>query len=88
MFQAALDHQMFINWNTHGYEDLITQLRDNPEVIKIELPGRKRNRNMKPYYSFIGRDAIDALRNWFQHRLENSEAIITNQFEQRYAAMI
>ncbi|MCB2172415.1 hypothetical protein KQH65_06745 [archaeon] len=80
MFQAALDHQLFMYWNTHGYQSLIEQLRENPEVIKIDLPGRKKYRNEKPYYSFIGRDAIEALRNWFQHRPENSEAIITNQF--------
>lgn len=80
MFQGALDHQMFIYWNTHGFEDLVKQLKSSPDIVKIELPGRKRNRNIKPYYSFIGRDAIEALENWFQLRPENAEAIITNQF--------
>ena len=80
MFQAALDHQMFIYWNTHGYDDLVKQLRENPDTVKLSLPGRKRNRNVKPYYSFIGRDAIDALKNWFQQRPPNAEGIITNQF--------
>jgi len=80
MFQAALDHQLFMYWNTHGYESLVEQLRTHPEVIRIDLPGRKKYRNQKPYYSFITSDAISALENWFQHRPENAEAIITNQF--------
>ena len=78
MFQSSMDQEMFSHWNLNGWESLQTQL--DQEVIKIELPGRKSNRNKRPFYTFIGTDAIDALKNWLQERPENAQAIITNQF--------
>jgi hypothetical protein len=64
MFQGALDGEMFHYWNENGWLNLREQLISGNNPIKIELPGRKRNRNITPYYTFISGDAIKALRTY------------------------
>jgi len=38
------------------------QLRSGESLLKMELPSRKKTRFERPYYSFIGRDGVDALK--------------------------
>ena len=63
-----MDQEMFTYWNMNGFENLLTQLQQRPEIIKIDLPGRKKNRNERPYYTFFGKDGIDSIINWLEHR--------------------
>ena len=85
MFQAALDQETFTYWNLNGYDSLMEQivkmdgLPREERAVKLDLPGRKHTKNVAPYYSFIGADAIDALRNWLKLRPQGAQAIITNQ---------
>ncbi len=44
------------------------EVRRAKRIIKLNLPGRKANRNVHPYYTFIGSDAIDCLKRLFQSR--------------------
>jgi integrase len=80
MFQGAMDQEMFTYWNKNGWKQLQRNLKDDPDIIRIDLPGRKLSRNVRGYYTFIGLDSIEALKNWLQHRPENAEAILTDQF--------
>lgn len=89
IFQAAMDQESFTHWNENGFSDLAAQLKENPETVRIVLPGRKGAKNIQPFYTFITKDAIESLKNWLKIRAklvkkgkipENSEAIITNQF--------
>jgi integrase len=80
MFQGGMGREEFIYWSNNGWEQLKEDLKGDPEVIRLYLPGRKMARNIRPYYTFIGPDAIKALRNWIPHRPEGSTAIFTNQF--------
>jgi len=85
MFQSAMDQEMLTYWNEHGYDDLIRQLATvqklprEEQTIRIQLPGRKSNRNREGFYTFIGADAIDAIRNWLPDRPSHATAIFTDQ---------
>ena len=71
MFQAGLDLEGFDYWNRNGWEDLREALKGKSDVVKIRLPGRKLNR--KPYYTFIGGDAIKAIRDYLPTRPDDAE---------------
>ena len=85
MWQGAMDQEMFMYWNEHGYDDLIRQLVEverlprDEQMIRIQLPGRKSSRNREGYYTFIAADAVDAIRNWLPDRPTHAKAIFTDQ---------
>jgi hypothetical protein len=79
MFQGALGKAEFDWWNQNGLESLSEQLRNNANIIKIELPGRKKRRFVDSYYTFIGYDAVKAIREYFPHRPKGGEAIFYTQ---------
>jgi integrase len=85
MWMGAMDQEMFTYWNESGYDDLIRQLANikklprEEQAIRIQLPGRKSNRNREGFYTFIGADAIDAIRNWLPDRPSQATAIFTDQ---------
>jgi hypothetical protein len=68
IFQGGMDTVSFEYWNINGYESLKDQLRHDPDVIKIALPGRKLARNIMPFYTLIGEDAINALKKHLKTR--------------------
>ncbi len=80
MFQAGLDGEMFVYWNENGWNELREQLIKGSNPIKINLPGRKLNRNIKPYYSYITTDAIKAIRDYLPDPLPlDRDFIFINQ---------
>jgi len=81
MFQGAMGLGELVYWSDHGWEDLRDQLRLDVNPIKISLPGRKKGRNIRPYYTFIGHDAVEALERWFKVRPLGAKTIFTNQFD-------
>ena len=68
MFQAGLDLDGFEYWNLNGWEGLRRQLQGDPKLVRIDLPGRKKFKNEKPFYTFIGGDAIEAIRGYLRDR--------------------
>ena len=82
IFQAGLDQDGFVHWNANGLEDLRRQLRGDPRVIRIHLPGRKRGRNEEPFHTYIGADAVQAVREYFKVRPESDAGIFLNQYRE------
>lgn len=81
MFEAGLDLNGFQYWNLNGWEELEDALDGRPKTIEIYLPFRKLNRN--PFYTFIGGDAIEAIRKYLPMRPTNAEreAIFYTQYK-------
>jgi len=79
LFQSGMGQDEFFRWNESGYDVLVQQLRGNPEQIRIDSTGRKQNKNMYEYYTFIGRDAITFIRKWLRKRGDAPGPIFTNQ---------
>lgn len=79
LLQGGMGLEEFLYWNAHGYTALMAELRDDPRVVKVELPGRKGRKNAYSYYTFLGGDAITAIRAWLLHRPEGAMAIFTGR---------
>jgi hypothetical protein len=57
-------------WSANGLKSLRSQLSARILPIRVDLPGRKKNRNKKPYYTLLGSDAVDALQAWLEVKPE------------------
>lgn len=53
----------YINLNHAG--TIVNALREGNEVCRLDMPGRKQSKNRNPYFTFIGKDALDSLRDYF-----------------------
>jgi len=82
MMGAALDEEMFTTWNLDpgSLGDLRAQMKPGEDLIKVELPGRKLNRNKKPYYTFFGGDALEKLRSYWDFRPGDARHIFVTQY--------
>lgn len=82
MFQGGMDRISFDYWNRNGYKALVKALEGDPKAIRINFPRRMKIRTKveKPYHTYIGTDAIDAIRKWLEIRSAEATVIFTNQF--------
>jgi integrase len=80
MFQAGLGEEEFIYWNTHGLAKLKGDLELDPSIIRINLPGRKSNRNIRPYYTLLGGDGLKMLKEHMAGKKKSEPAIFLDQF--------
>ena len=80
MFQGAMGLEEAEYWNFNGWASLKEQLDRGEKVIRIDLPGRKKVRNERPYYTLIGGDAVAAIRDYLGERPESDSAIFFNQY--------
>lgn len=65
-WQALLDREGLIYISNNHAEPIAKALRNNTEILKLTLPGRKRRRNERAFYTFIGKDALASLREYFE----------------------
>lgn len=79
MFQGGMGPAELIYWSENGLGSLREQLREEVRFIRIDLPGRKKSRNNRLYYTFIGKDAQDVIKKWLETRpnVENSHIFVT-----------
>lgn len=80
MFQGGMGVGEWSHWNRTGWDSLEAQLFGGRNPVKVDLPGRKMNRNIKPFYTMLGGDAVKALRDWLPDRPPGAKTIFVNQW--------
>jgi len=66
MFQGGMGSSELLYVNVTHAEYIRRMVGKGDQVIKLDLPGRKLNKNMRGYYTFIGSDTVDSLRTYWQ----------------------
>jgi len=84
MFSGGMELSEVIYWSDHGAAKLIEDLKKDPDYIKVDLPGRKKARNIRSFYTILMGDALDSLKKWMAERPRDAEAIFTNQYGRRF----
>ncbi|MCJ7760398.1 hypothetical protein MUP59_04565, partial [Candidatus Bathyarchaeota archaeon] len=79
MFMSGLGTGEIVYWSNHGAENLREQLSNDARMIRIDIPGRKGDRNERNFYSFIAGDALDYLRKWWKIRPRDAKVIFVNE---------
>lgn len=79
MFQGGMGVEEVLYWSRNGFDSVREQFFKDSNPLRIDLPGRKFYKNIRPYHTYIGRDAIKALRQWVETRpiVEHPDIFIT-----------
>ena len=64
-WMSLTDNEGLIYINRHHAGTIVDGIRNNQEIIKLDMPGRKSIRNIRSYYTFLGKDAIQSLKEYF-----------------------
>lgn len=65
MFQGSMGEAGLEHFSRQGYE-IQEQIREGKRRLRVDLPGRKRKKNVTPYFTFIGRDGVKTLRRYLE----------------------
>jgi len=84
MFMGGMGQSELLYWNMNGLESTLEQLDRNARFLRIDLPGRKKRRNLVPYFTIVGRDAIKLLKIYLKEHRPNGvgDHIFYNQFNE------
>jgi len=77
MFQGSMGISELVFWSNYGWERTRSQLDSGVNPLRVDLPGRKKVRNIRPYYTFIGRDAVKALKDYLKVRAGGDIIFVT-----------
>ena len=63
-WQGLLDNERLAYVGKHASDQIVSQIREGVHPVRIDLPERKNNE--RPWHTFIGKDAVDALTAYFE----------------------
>jgi len=63
-WQSMLDNERLVYVGRSLTDQILGQIREGAHPVRLEIPGRKSND--RGYYTFIGKDAVDALVAYFE----------------------
>ena len=79
MMGGAMGISEVLEWSNIGWTRLREQLIEGLDIIKVDLPGRKSEKNIRPFYTVVGGDALRLLQHYLGSDLpEEREAIFLN----------
>jgi integrase len=78
MLGSGMGQAELIAWSDEGLEDLKTQLNADAKLVKVSLHGRKGDKNQYNYSTYIGGDALAALKRYLAERGPQPGAIFIN----------
>ena len=101
-WQGFLDNERLIQVSDKCSEQIVSQIKADKNPIKIDLPGRKGNKNDSEgaFFTFNGHDAITTLRSYFEDELgwpisgepvwlnENHDRITKSGFEATWMRLL
>jgi hypothetical protein len=67
-WQGLLDNEGVVWVGTHLAEHVTKELKSGVCPIRLDLPSRKNTENEQIFFTFIGRDSIEALRLYFEEQ--------------------
>jgi len=65
-WQAMLDNERTSYVGQRLTDQVVSQIKAGTNPVRLDLPGRKSEENIAGYYTFIGKDAADALVAYFE----------------------
>ena len=65
-WQGILDTESLIQISETQGEVIVNAIHENGKLLRLSLPGRKKARNLRPFYTFIGQDALESLKDYFE----------------------
>jgi len=63
-WQSLLDNERLVYVSNHLAEQVVNQMRNGVHPVRLDIPYRKQNQD-HPWFTFIGKDAVDALTTYF-----------------------
>jgi len=79
MIGGGMGISELLEWSNTGWKSLRAQLNEGAGVVKVDLPGRKSEKNIRPYFTLIGGDALRLLIHYLGPDLpEKRKAIFIN----------
>ena len=81
MFQGAMGCEELMAFNG-SWDQVRPQLSAGRSRMKLYLPGRKHSKNGRPYYTFLGHDAVVALKEYLdaeRGNIQNGDVIFLNK---------
>lgn len=67
--------------NTHHAGHIRELVKKGKQIITVNFPGRKHSLNVQPFYSFIGPDAVEALKHLFHSQgWKEDEVLFRNEY--------
>jgi hypothetical protein len=65
-WMGLLDTEGLIYVSTTQAPQIAQAARESKRILRLSLPGRKKKRNEQPYYTWIGRDALESVKQYLE----------------------